>query len=655
MAATAHFQLFPPPPGKRPTNPFRRPSKRQTFRGQTPSPIPLENLKPAGNTEALLIQIIEDTKSIQPPPIAHVNMSGSPEISRTPDPSENPRSVSRNGTIDNLEILQSTQPRAAAPNGGSSAIAVPQTTSPQSTISRSPNTTPLVTMRSIFPRYNPDQPLSRQEYFPQNAGPNQQSNEVKSAAPGAADLDAILGPKTVPASVMNFPVDVFSYREVHFSSADELESLWEAANGQQSQNVLSTFNLPMTRTDPATFVFGDCRSPFYTLQTFSDNSLAITRAHPLKPNRKIPVMMLNLEDRRRRQTPNDGLVTVIFSQLAAMLAAEQATELTRLHLLASTEAMEVESNAVKRAAAQESCRLFWNDVHKRYELQHPSLLKQHVPTPVGDDGMPLSRVQTADPGTLHITISKPSPNDLSHPRPPTIIVTNPMAPNAVEAAMTAATPRTSTLPLSDSDEPIASLDLGTMCLSISAGMTATIIPSLYAIDSLIAAILAVAVSDEMTNSVMGDMELYVPGHDVPLPRHQHRSSIATTATTVHSKSYTGRLFTTIAERVEAEQEERLMSQLRSKEDNQKRSFFGVRTGSKSKNKKVVIDEIDLERYGRYRNGSSRRGEKLPCPIRLVLRLMILTLQVIVRALSLGVRFLAWLLMNATRCVTSETL
>jgi hypothetical protein len=221
--------------------------------------------------------------------------------------------------------------------------------------------------------------------------------------------------------------------------------------------------------------------------------------------------------------------------------------------------------------------------------------------------------------------------------------------------MTAATPRTSTLPLSDSDEPIASLDLGTMCLSISAGMTTTIIPSLYAIDSLIAAIFAVAVSDEMTNSVMGDMELYVPGHDVPLPRHQHRSSIATTATTVHSKSYTGRLFTTIAERVEAEQEERLMSQLKWKEDNQKRSFFGARTGSKSKNKKIVIDEIDLERYGRYRSGSSRRGEKLPCPIRLVLRLMILTLQVIVRALSLGVRFLAWLLMNATRCVTSERL
>jgi hypothetical protein len=340
-------------------------------------------------------------------------------------------------------------------------------------------------------------------------------------------------------------------------------------------------------------------------------------------------MMLNLEDRRRRQTPNDGLVAVIFSQLAAMLAAEQAAELTRLHFLASTEAMEVESNAVKRAAAQESCRLFWNDVHRRYELQHPSLLKQHVPTPVGDDGMPLSRVQTKDPGTLHITISKPLSNDLSHPRPPTIIVTNPMAPNAVEAAMTAATPRTSTLPLSDSDEPIASLDLGTMCLSISAAMTTTIIPSLYAIDSLIAAIFAVAVSDEMTNSVMGDMKLYVPGHDGPLHRHQHRSSIATTVNT--NKSYTGRLFTTIAERVEAErleaeQEENLMSQLKSSKkkskDNQKRSSFGTGTSSKSKSKKIIIDEIDLERYGRYRSSSSRGGEKLPCPIRLIMRVMI---------------------------------
>ena len=173
-------------------------------------------------------------------------MSGSPGISRTPDPNENPRSVSRNDTIDNSPILQSAQSRAATPNGGSSALAAPQTTSPQSAISQSSNT-PQVTMRSIFPRYNPDRPLSRQEYFPQNAGPSQQSNLVKSIASETTDLDIMLGPKTVPASVMNFPVDVFNHREVHFSSPDELGSLWEAANGQQSQNVLSTFNLPMTR------------------------------------------------------------------------------------------------------------------------------------------------------------------------------------------------------------------------------------------------------------------------------------------------------------------------------------------------------------------------------------------------------------------------
>lgn len=379
------------------------------------------------------------------------------------------------------------------------------------------------------------------------------------------------------------------------------------------------------------------------------------RNHPLKPNRSVQVMMLKLEDRARRQPPHDGLVTIIFSKLAAMLAVEQAAELRRLHHLAPTEALEVETNAVKRAAAQESCRLIWNARQGRYELQHPALLKQNAPSLVGEDGNQLSRVQTKKPGTLHITVSK-RPGT----QPPSILVTSPVAPNAVEGADSAATPRTSTLPLTDNDEPLASLDLGSMCLSICAGLTTTIIPSLYAIDSLVAAILEVAVSDEATNPVLADREIYTPGHVSVQPpretvrRNKIRNSLAATST--QTKRFTGKLIATIAEREDAEEEAMLMAQLRSSTASSKNKNKDKKKNSQSKSKstkQIVIDEIDLEKYGRYGSSSSRAGQELPGPTRLVLRLMVWLLEVVVTALTAGVKCLAWMLVNVTRCLTSE--
>ena len=405
----------------------------------------------------------------------------------------------------------------------------------------------------------------------------------------------------------------------------------------------------------ATFTFGDPQQPFYTMQTYSTNEISITRTHPCKPNRTIPVMMLSLEERIRRQPPNDGLVAVVFSRLAAMLAIDQARELSIKHHLAPTEAMEVEANAVKRAAAQESCRLIWNNKERRYELMHPAFAKQPTPALVGEDGIPLSPVQTKTPGTLHITVSTPSRNGQTPRQPPTILVTNPMSSNAIEAANQAATPRTSTLPVTDTDEPLASLDLGTMTLSIAAGLTAATIPSLYVIDSLIAAVLAVAVSDESTNPVLADMELYVPGQE-PSQGSSCRGPDSA-ATSAPSGGFKGKLVATLAEREDAEEEAKLMAQLRSSksksksEDEDKKGRFWYR--SKSKKKKILIDEFDLEKYGRYGSGSSREGEKLPGITRALLRFMFWALELAVRALTLGVKALAWLLVNVTRCVTSE--
>lgn len=367
-------------------------------------------------------------------------------------------------------------------------------------------------------------------------------------------------------------------------------------------------------------------------------------------------MMLSLEDRGRRNLPNDGLVTLIFSRLAAMLAIDQAQELRKRHLLSTSEANEVESDALHRAAAQESYRLSWNHSRQIYVLQHASPSTQDQrPALVGTAGIALSPVQKKHPGTLHITVS--GDNNKPSLRPPTILITMPVPSNSVEGASRAPSPRTSTLPLTDSDEPLASLDLATMTLSISAAAIISTIPSLYAIDTLVAAILAVAVSDEATNPVLADMALNHHPTTQSQPKHPQ----------YHPSPFKGKLITTFAEREDALQDEESISHITTLSptpDSQpaKKSLFRFWSKSKnqksnqktkSKNKKIVVEEFDLERYGRYSASSSRKGQKLPVVIRGMLRVMFFVLDLVVRGMTIVVKVLAWVMVNLTRCVTSE--
>lgn len=367
-------------------------------------------------------------------------------------------------------------------------------------------------------------------------------------------------------------------------------------------------------------------------------------------------MMMNLEDRTRREHPNDGLVTLLFSRLAAMLAIDQAGEISRNYHLSPSETSEVETDALKRAAAQESCRLSWNRHQRLYELRHPSNSQRHPPALVGAAGIPLSPVRSQSPGMVHITVSAPSSN-ASPRQPPTIIVTGPVSPAAMEASQQAASARTSTLPVTDQDEPLAILDFGTKTLSISPSAVIATIPSLYAIDSLVAAMLAVAVSDEATNPLLADMVLGSPEPSRP-----------TTSQNLGPYSmpvFQGKLVTTIAEREDTAQSMHLASQIKSAQKKSKSNTeskgmfnFWSRDPSKSKNgaaankNQPAVEEIDLEKYGRYGSGS-RKGQKLPGATRGILRILFFGLDMIVKGLTLLVKVLAWLLVKSTRCVTSE--
>lgn len=61
-------------------------------------------------------------------------------------------------------------------------------------------------------------------------------------------MDSVLGgPRTAPASIVDFPTDVLALKEPHFSSVADLEKLWEATNGQEPENVIGDFDLRMSR------------------------------------------------------------------------------------------------------------------------------------------------------------------------------------------------------------------------------------------------------------------------------------------------------------------------------------------------------------------------------------------------------------------------
>lgn len=335
-----------------------------------------------------------------------------------------------------------------------------------------------------------------------------------------------------------------------------------------------------------------------------------------------------------------------------MLAIDQSNELAAKHGLAPTHRDEMQAEAVARAAAQESCRLRWNEAGRRYELAHPAIRRDADKSSrvVESPTSPLE----ADLPVLHITVSS---HALSSPRsisttPPVILVTNPH--RSSTNLSTPSDPRVSTLPVHESDEPLASLDLGTMTLHVSAKMILRLLPSLYGIDSLVSAILAVAVADEATNPILAQMHIWTPKHS-PVP-----AGIVFGGGSVGGKSYGGSvLYATLAEREEAEDEARLMRQVQAK-DNKARTQNSGKKGfwsrkpkaDKGQPKQILVGEFDLEKLGHYQSGD-REGQKLPGVTRSLIKGMVILLQFIVWGLTTLVRVLTWVLVGVTQAVTSE--
>ncbi|EXJ83015.1 hypothetical protein A1O3_06832 [Capronia epimyces CBS 606.96] len=592
-------------------------------------------------------------------------------------------------------IYQSPVPSHSSPEAsfstGSAFAATLVPTAPSTAVGKPVNNktpvdpSPIVPIRSMFPTYDPSLPLQQQAYVPQPPLPARLSG-----LPGFRPIPrdnyrsslsvpfAIPTPRTAPASVLSFPSDAMSVNiGPRISTQRELEKLWEASHGAEPGFAIRPFDLEMARTEEATFVFGSHPSlPFYTLQTYDSNEIAISKTCPRNPASTQDVVLCPLEPAPRRQSPNDGLVAFIFPKLAAMMAINQSASLAREHNLAPTDRDDIEAQAVRRAAKQEACRLYFNVQEGFYELEHPAIGRDAmggdfaIKSPVSPPPTTV-RSRMGQP-VLHITISTDSPL-------PTIQLIDPNVAHRSKAT----TPMTSagtglrhlsTIPQPETTSPsqhppLATLDLTSQLLHVDANAILELMPSLFSIDCIVSAIMAVAISDATTNPAMGSMEIWKP-RPVPASRlgvggRGLRDGIRAGSI----KSYAGSVFyATIAEREEAEEEAKLMREAHdrdirgsSSKGKGSRTWFGFRkqgasesdeSKKRSKTKKIVVSEFDLEKLGHYQSGD-REGDELPAVTRSALSMLVVGLKLLVWVLTMIAQVLAWVLVNVSRVVTSD--
>ncbi|KAI9724329.1 MAG: hypothetical protein M1812_000397 [Candelaria pacifica] len=377
MSSETPLQLFPPPPSKK-NRPKRKGSlRRYPVKPATPDSVVTTSKTPITTAQEIIIRVSSDsTKSPSLKSLAEAHVIDHPARSWTPTTiaaSERTRAASPAYT--NNTAL-SGSPTLVRANSGASSHA------PQ--------------MRSMFPRYNPNVPLSQQRYVPTQASPTYIQKEHISKLEYSQERQAT-GPATAPASTTTFPAGALSKPQPQYSSLSDLTGLWEAANGQGTKETDRTFTLQMSRdgvTDSSTstvlpagqeaFTFGASRDePFYDLQTLKHNDAdtlfsecIVRRRNPTK-GVIVPVVTLSLESPSRRLPPQDGLITRIYPKLAALMALDKATSSpTSTTAKGNTTPLDVEKiaeEALAHAADRESCALRWDNEYQQYRLWHPSL------------------------------------------------------------------------------------------------------------------------------------------------------------------------------------------------------------------------------------------------------------------------------------------
>ncbi|KAJ9610498.1 hypothetical protein H2200_005275 [Cladophialophora chaetospira] len=629
-----------------------------------------QELPPLPQVPAHLNEQQRIRSSPSPEDIGRAVTTHSPIDGRTPTQSQLPSVAAAKYTpsLYQSPVMSQSSPQHSLSVGSGSATTLvahpaPMASTPINTNKSPIDPSPIVPIRSRFPVYDPSAPLSQRPYVPQRPLPARISGLAPIATPSREEYRSSLSmpfnvpaPRTAPASVLDFPSDVMSVNVgPRISTQRELEKLWEASHGTEPGCSIKSFDLEMARTEEATFVFGSHPSlPFYTLQTYDTNEIAISKTCPRRtPNSATAlsasespvtrdVVLCPIEPAERRQPPNDGLVAFIFPKLAAMLAINQSAALAKEHSLAPTDRDDIEAQAVRRAAKQEACHLRYNARCGFYELEHPAIgrgaMGGDFATTSPLPSSPTTIRSMSGKPVLHIMVTKDSPL-------PSIHVVDPNASRRTGASIMTPTTagagsagpgihRFSTLPLSETFSPssefppLATLDLTSQILHVDANSILELMPSLFSIDCVISALLSVAIADATCNPAMGSMEIWKPR---PAPASRYggltsgarsifngnggASSIRAMGTRPGSvRSYAGSTFyATIAEREEAEEEAKKLMRRTHQEDVRAGKSSTAKSKSKPSRKwfgrSASEEETDCSESEEKSSSRSRKSKK----------------------------------------------
>ncbi|KAL2358705.1 hypothetical protein BJ546DRAFT_1088499 [Cryomyces antarcticus] len=517
MNTNPSLQLLPPKQGK----PKRNPSRRYAMLPARPDPIVARAKSPIDLHE-LLVQITTAPSSpaVAEPTKAHV----APLRSTTPITVTSARSKV-DSPVSALSHDQTTSPTyhsgrqyagsvtTVPPRPGAispvssperNRAASPEFQDVQSARSGSPtlvrsnsgasNWSPvdsadLPVMRSIFPRYNPNVPLSQQHYAPTQASPTHIPRERISKAPYSPNYER---PQSYAVISRAAPTP-------SLSTTAELAGLWSVASGQRASTVALSYRLklqhPILPTSPALsketphssqlLIGPDAGRPFYTLSyprrpSSPSQEVLLHRSHPsrLKP---LPITSMTISP---PPSPPDepptkpALISHIFPKMAALAALDAASRSPAASAIArvdptatSPQAARLAADAVQQADDRDGCQLVYRALGSnafgmlegRYELLHPRL------------------------GTFGFAISGSVAKGLDSPAGSGDGAIRLLSPSA-------ALPSSPSGSADTTSSPLAVLDFAAATLTLD-GAALQRLPSPYAVDLAVAALLAVAVAE----------------------------------------------------------------------------------------------------------------------------------------------------------------
>ena len=262
-------------------------------------------------------------------------------------------------------------------------------------------------LRSIFPTYNHNLPLNRQEYFPTQTSPTHiprsaisrplysPNDNTDPRTPGPAIRSPVptASPPLSSGTTGRWPPRSMEPPVIPpTSTTEELKGLWKVANGwRASGSEGRVYSLKMTADrDAPVYTLSSATQPFYNFRVDPTSASAYVRLSRHDPNKPFKggsptgdgpsgsgsgsgsssnlsnskaegkhwqeALATTLEEESRRLPPNDGLVALLYPTAAARLALEHP------------------GNATTVALAENECaRLVWDTDTGSHFLVHPAL------------------------------------------------------------------------------------------------------------------------------------------------------------------------------------------------------------------------------------------------------------------------------------------